>query len=244
MKPLSEFDLFNALKSFYPQREYALLPQVANGTGAGSFRHCDALALSLWPSRGLSLHGFEIKSYRGDWIREKRNPEKAEEIAAYCNYWWIVAAHKGIVEDGELPDGWGLYEFDPKLRCLSKKVKAPYRKATTPDLAFIAAILRKAQEVNTPDSEINEAYKSGLEAGVKQGRSEMKYEAHDFEVLRDKVAAFEKASGVSISKSWEGGDNIGDAVRNVLSGGPMRRKTQLVDIAKQILAEFGETNNS
>jgi hypothetical protein len=60
---MTEFELFQALRPLYPAREYALLPQVANGTGAGSKRHCDALALSLWPSRGLYLTGFEMKSY-------------------------------------------------------------------------------------------------------------------------------------------------------------------------------------
>src|SRR5690349_16908111 len=65
---MTEFELFQALRPYYPAREYALLPQVANGTGVGAFRHCDALALSLWPSRGLHLSGFEMKSYRGDWM--------------------------------------------------------------------------------------------------------------------------------------------------------------------------------
>lgn len=61
---LSEYELFRALRHHYPAREYALLPQVGNGTGSRCNRHADALALSLWPSRGLHLNGFEIKSHR------------------------------------------------------------------------------------------------------------------------------------------------------------------------------------
>ena len=45
----------------------------------------------VWPSRGLYLHGFEIKVHRNDWLRELKNPAKAEEIAGYCHFWWVVA---------------------------------------------------------------------------------------------------------------------------------------------------------
>lgn len=60
---MTEYELFQALRPLYPAAEYALLPQVANATGARTKRHCDALALSLWPSRGLHLHGFEMKRW-------------------------------------------------------------------------------------------------------------------------------------------------------------------------------------
>src|SRR5438876_1169784 len=68
----------------------------------------DALAMSLWPSRGLELHGFEIKASRADWRTELRNPETADEIATRCDRWWIVAGSADIVTDGELPPTWGL----------------------------------------------------------------------------------------------------------------------------------------
>ena len=43
---MTEYELFQALRPLYPAAEYALLPQVANATGARTKRHCDALALS------------------------------------------------------------------------------------------------------------------------------------------------------------------------------------------------------
>ena len=45
----------------------------------------DAVIMSLWPSRGLELHGVEIKVSRADWKREAADPAKAEAIAAYCD---------------------------------------------------------------------------------------------------------------------------------------------------------------
>lgn len=73
-------DVMVALAHRYPAPGYALLPQVANGTGYAASRHCDAIALSLWPSRGIRLHGFEIKVARSDWLRELKDPAKAEAI--------------------------------------------------------------------------------------------------------------------------------------------------------------------
>src|SRR5688572_18266988 len=78
-------------KRFAPSA-YAFLPQLRNGTGFGRTRTADAVAMSLWPSRGIYLHGFEIKVGRGDWLSELRQPEKAEEIARFCKYWSLVAA--------------------------------------------------------------------------------------------------------------------------------------------------------
>jgi len=57
--------LFELLQKRFPSEEYACLPQVRNATGYSSvIRTADAIAMSLWPSRGLDLHGFEFKSLR------------------------------------------------------------------------------------------------------------------------------------------------------------------------------------
>ena len=97
------------IRAKYPVREWALAFEVSNGTGSEARRHADAVAMNLWPSRGLAIHGFEFKVYRNDWLRELQNPAKAEPVAQYCDYWWLVTG-PGIVKDGELPDTWGLME--------------------------------------------------------------------------------------------------------------------------------------
>lgn len=52
----------HALRQKFPAQEYALFFEVRSATGfPGRLRSADALAMSLWPSRGLELHGFEIK---------------------------------------------------------------------------------------------------------------------------------------------------------------------------------------
>lgn len=233
---MTEFDLFQALRPHYPAREYALLPQTANGTGAGAFRHCDALALGLWPSRGMHLSGFEIKSYRGDWLRELRNPEKAEEIAQYCNYWWIVAASPFVKAD-ELPEPWGLMTWDEGKGSLTKTKRAPFREALKPDLPFVAAMMRKAQEVVTPDAALAEARAEGLAVGRKEGEGRSKYDLEDYRKLQQQVRDFEKASGITIS-GWAGGHQVGEAVNQVLNGTVMRERDALRKIAERLLLDL------
>jgi hypothetical protein len=234
---MTEFELFQALRPHYPSREYALLPQVANGTGARTFRHCDALALSLWPSRGMHLSGFEMKSYRGDWLRELKNPEKAEEVAQYCNYWWIVASGP-FVKAEELPQPWGLMVWDATKGILLKIKAAPFREAVNPDLPFIAAMLRKAQDVVTPDGALEDARRDALEKGRKEGEARCKYDIEDFAKLKQRVQTFERASGVKLD-TWNDAHDIGEAVKMVLNDTVSRGRDNLRRIAEQIVKDLG-----
>ena len=235
---MTEFELFQALRPRYPAQQYALFAQVANATGAIQSRHCDALALSLWPSRGLHLSGFEMKSHRGDWLRELNNPQKAEDVAQFCNYWWIVTGDEMIVKDGELPDGWGLLVWNPKREQLIKKATAKFRKALKePDIAFIAGILRSAQEVTTPDGVIAAAREAGFKNGFDQGRTRAKYDTDELAKLKTHLREFEKASGVRID-TWRAGHDIGVAVNIVLNGTDARLRESLVKTARRIIEEL------
>ncbi|WP_199902756.1 hypothetical protein, partial [Azospirillum sp. B4] len=53
-------DIKAALRARYPAAEYALVFEVAEAVGMGAHRRADALVMSLWPSRGLTLQGYEI----------------------------------------------------------------------------------------------------------------------------------------------------------------------------------------
>ena len=102
--------VIEALKTKYDDngQSYAFMEQVGNATGWKCNRHADAIAVSLWKSRGLAIFGFEVKVSRQDWIKELKNPGKAEPIAQYCNQWYLVVGDKDIVQFGELPMNWGL----------------------------------------------------------------------------------------------------------------------------------------
>ena len=54
----------------YAPPAYAFFEEVRAQTGYAAGGSADGLALSLWPSRGIELHGFEVKVSRSDWLRE------------------------------------------------------------------------------------------------------------------------------------------------------------------------------
>lgn len=123
---------------------WAFFPQVRNATGLqATVRTIDAIAMSLYPSRGLDVHGFEIKISRSDWLRELRQPEKTEEIARYCDFFWVVAPIEAIMR-GELPPRWG--QLVPGTGTLRVKQQAEKLEARPLDRLFIAALLRSYLE--------------------------------------------------------------------------------------------------
>lgn len=103
--------------------EWVVLDQVASKAGYNP-RHADAIAINLWESRGLAVHGFEVKVNRSDWQRELRDPAKADTFIRYCDFWWM-AAPDGVVLPAELPDGWGLMvpNRGEKLKVVHRAVK-------------------------------------------------------------------------------------------------------------------------
>ena len=110
----TEQSVFEALRTHFVEGAVAMLPQVASETGAAARRIADCIVMQLWPSRGLTIEGIEIKTDRRDLIREYEQPEKSDLIARYCDKWWI-ATPPGVVkqsdfEDGTFPKTWGCLE--------------------------------------------------------------------------------------------------------------------------------------
>jgi hypothetical protein len=224
-------DLVTQLRERYPSKAFAFFEQVARGTGWHANRHADAVAMSLWPSRGLELIGFEVKCYRGDWKRELDDPEKADEIAAFMDRWYIVAASDGIVAADELPATWGLLVSDgKKLKCV-KEAKSLEPKPLTRH--FLAALLRRASENEA--GILSAEYERGREAGIANGPDEhqrrMKQKDAEIADLKKEIADFEEASGVELNR-WNYG-RIGDAVKLIM-GDYYRAPEQIVALREGI----------
>ncbi len=219
---LTEPQVMVALRERYATPGYALLPQVRNRTGFSStVRTADALVMSLYPSRGLDLHGFEIKVSRSDWLVEKKNPAKAEEIARFCDRWWLVVGDESIVAAGELPPTWGLL-VPRKGGGLFQKVEAPKLDAAPMSREFMASIMRSTADAQKDyvaraeiAVELAEAREAGRLAAMNTGDA---LALQQITVRRDQLVTmlddFEAASGVKIA-AWNAGE-IGEAVRKVL----------------------------
>lgn len=88
---------------------YVCAEHVRSHAGFDARRTCDFMALDVWPSSGMPLHGVEVKTSRADWLRELKDPTKSEEFMRLCDFWWL-AAPAGVAHLDELPSGWGLLE--------------------------------------------------------------------------------------------------------------------------------------
>lgn len=220
--------------------QYAFLPAVRDRTGMGACRTADAMAMSLWPSRGLELFGFEVKTSRGDWLRELREPEKSDELVGYCDRWYVVVSEKAIIGNGELPSTWGL--MVPRGKQIIVDVEAPKLDPSPLDRSFVAALLRRANAVCPNTLAITAAVKRNNDECLKhfeeQRKFDRKNDAEDLQHLRTAVAEFEAKSGVHISQ-WGAGD-IGEAVRLVTEGrlGDIRREfRQIRSIAERVVKD-------
>lgn len=103
---------------------YVSARHVRSHAGFDARRTCDFVAMDLWPSKGLAIHGHEVKVSRGDWLRELKEPAKSAEFMRHVDYWWLVSP-KGVAKPDELPDGWGLMEVAERTDQVVVRAEGP-----------------------------------------------------------------------------------------------------------------------
>lgn len=141
-------------------RQYVVAEHVPSGLSSDNGRIADAIVLdtrgttytkltdaereqgnAIWGHR-QSIHGFEVKVSRSDWLTELADPTKAAAWSRHCHYFWLVAASKDIVRD-DLPEGWGL--LVPHGRAL-RIATAPTRRDIEPmPLPTLVSLTRAIQ---------------------------------------------------------------------------------------------------
>jgi hypothetical protein len=234
---LSEGELISRLRTRYAAPNYALLHHVRNQTGFGDrTRTADAIAMSLWPSRGLSITGFEIKSHRSDWVSELAAPAKAEEIARHCDQWILVVGDREIVRAGELPATWGLLAPKGDGLVMVVEPKPHGEQSATVDQKFLAAILRNVHESSPDELAIklacDKVRTECYQAEVQKREREQRDANYEVQSLKQRIADFETASGVMINK-WDG-ESLGHAVAALKGTTPEAIAKRLSGIASEI----------
>lgn len=199
--PPKKLDTLHAremLRKRFPPPEWSLMEEVAPSTGGGT-RYADAIAVNLWKSRGHAIHGFEIKVSRADWLRELKAPEKAEPLYRFCNHWWVVAP-RGVVQDGELPSNWGLYEL--RESGLSVGVQAPRLTPEPITIGFFASLMRRGHEQIHEIAAIMQ--RAAVEAAYgdidKRVQREVTDRTRELTRLREHIATFEQQTGLTFSQ--------------------------------------------
>ncbi len=200
LKPVTAADVRVALRRRFAAPEWALLFEVGDATGARHTRFADAVAMSLWPSRGLELYGMEIKVSRHDWFNERKRPEKAETIAAYCDRWLLVTGPRVVDSVDEIPPAWGWIEFDGEQ--LVTRKEAIRTDAKVCDRTFLAALLRRAAKTDdaTVEAEIARRMQQKEEAFESRVQQAVERRLGDRGALVNDVEAFEAAAGFKISE--------------------------------------------
>lgn len=249
--------IWNALRRRYKPPEWALFSEVRNGAGHAAIGSADAIGMNLWPSRGLVLFGFEIKQDRRDWQRELAKPAKAERFARFCDEWWVVTTPDVIKDEAELPPGWGWLLLPKRGNIVAKNLKVMRKatpKAEQPVLprGFMAALLRRANEMTENAELIKAAHHEGFDAGLAEGRSKSEA-AGEIRILEQKVRAMNmeleqiakarKAAGLDDFSLWEM-ERVGKYVRMLLRLGPnnlVRSYERLADQASTLAGAIDES---
>lgn len=218
-----------ALSNMYRGSAWAFLAQVKSATAYRRMRTADALAMSVWPSRGLHLYGFEIKVNRNDWLNELRQPEKADEICAFCDFWYVVIGETWVAKQSELPPTWGLIAPIRK-GVLSIVREAPKLDAKPIDTLLLASILRNVSRATVSRSEIAAELAAARQSGIDESKRTVERakqrEAEAFKIITD----FETASGIKLNE-WEAG-KIGEALGLLLHSDLPRFKLLLESFQK------------
>lgn len=198
--PVTSATIKQGMLATWNAPEYAIMWEVDDATGARHTRFADAVIMSLWPSRGLELHGVEIKVSRSDWRREAADPKKAETIAKYCDRWYVHTA-PGVIQDlAEVPPLWGLREFDGKRwKTLREATRNPTPE--TMNRTFLAPLLRRADMAERRS--VHEAAEAMIaadrEAFQKQIDNEVERRTRkNCEAVKE-IEAFEEASGIKLT---------------------------------------------
>lgn len=198
----------------YEAQEWTLMFEVEiNGGPERGIRRVDAMAMNLWHSRGFELHGFELKTSRSDWLRELKQPSKADAAFRFCDRWFVLATD-GVVKPDEVPEPWGWIEIKGE-RMFTRK-QAPKNAPEAWPRHLIAAMQRRTSrtEVDEIDALVR-ARLAPLEARLREDLASDKaaLERHrkDFET---KAAEIAKTTGINLL-SWNPADKVSRALKIV-----------------------------
>lgn len=237
-------ELVEMLRKKYPAPAHSVLEQVRSCTGyAKEIRTCDAMAMSLWPGRGIWLAGFEIKVSRSDWLKELSEPSKADGFQSLCHRWYLLTSDDKVAQIDEIPETWGwMVQQNGTLRTLKE---SKYNPNPQLDHYFLASVFRNVTEGYISAKKHQELMSKQYDEGFKSGMRE-----HN--ELLEKIREFEQISGVEIvsKESYIEGrivwnyEEIGQAVKMVLDSKHLHIKRQLEEFKEDVGRILEQTNKA
>lgn len=212
-------NIYDILQKRYPANEYVIMAEVSDKAGFGRSNSADYIVVGLWPSRGLPVIGIELKSFRGDWLKELKNPAKAENIYQYCDYFYLLTADESIAKIEEIPASWGWVSIKgDRLKTIKE---APYLTAKALSKDFAVCMLRRAADkskwiqiasIQDKIDEVKEQARLDYEKEYDRGKIRLK------ELEKERVD-FEEAAGIRFGHWKQSPKDIGRAVKFLEDGG-------------------------
>lgn len=211
------------------------MAEVSDAVGFSRSRSADYIAVNLWPSRGLTITGIEVKSYRSDWLSELKKPAKAENIYQYCDYFYLLTIDDTIAKLEEIPATWGW--LCVKGSVVKTMKEAPRLEAKPVSRHFMCAMLKRAcnKEHWVHEDSIEERIEVARALGEKTGKQDNQYKAGQYDQLSAVVKEFEEASGINMN-CWRPKKKIGAAVQFLNDGGAEGLAKKLVKL--KVTADF------
>lgn len=205
--------------------EWVTCAEVLCGT-----RSIDYVAVHTWGAP--ELLGFELKASRSDWLREMRQPEKADQVFGQLDRFWLVTA-ASVTTLQEVPPTWGwlTLQADGRLRA----AKPAQKIARLPlDQVFVAGLMRRARAgADDQDrlAELKAARESAHAEGRKFERDHSKYSQEVDAAELDGARRLRAAYGYDLYQAIERAPRI----KELLAGGRAeQRLQQLLESARQV----------
>lgn len=231
-----EKDIYSIIRKRYPESEYALMQEVSDKAGFSRSRSADFIVMNLWPSRGLSLNGIELKSFRGDWLSEKKKPQKAENIFQYCDYFWLLTTDDTVAKLEEIPETWGWLCI--KGERIHVKKDAPKLSPASISRHFLAALLKRAcsKEGFVRIEDIQDRIDYAAQSVRDSNARSLENMQQTIISLRAAMEDYKKETGIDLLHTgWRTSvSDIGKAVKFVTDGGVEKMKDELFFLEKTI----------
>lgn len=247
-------NVYDILRKRYPANEYALMEEVRDKAGFDASRSADFVLMNLWPSRGLHLTGFEQKSNRNDWLKELKQPDKAENVFQFCDFWWLLTMEDNgtpvpsdIAKLEEIPATWGWMAI--RKGKIEIRKEAPKLEPRAMSRHFLAAMLKRAcDKTNYVHlNSIQDKIKAAKESGAEDRRRSVERLEKELAEIKKTVQEFYKASGIDLNGFYRWQTNpakMGQAVKFIEQGGVEHVKKDLLMLksrAQEVLNSI--TNN-
>lgn len=202
------------LRAKYPDNECIVVKEVADSSSRR--RYLDFMVINLWESRGQSIIGFEVKSYRSDWLSELKRPEKQELHAPYCDYFYLLTTKEDIAKLEEIPENWGwMVVKNDKLFTMKK---APKLNAKPMSKSMMVSIMRRAADKTDyiHKDDIADKIKEESDRKLEMAKRNRDYDIDNYKTLKTKVEEFEQASGLKLNTWGCLPKELGEAVKLVM----------------------------